>query len=322
MKGFKIASCSAYHAEKELTCDFGRPLRAFKLLTDTVSGMRKRQHQERERTVTYQNPNQSGTKQKLHFCLLTSTRPMSTLDLHPRDKLVKLSAPWLSCLTSRLGKSRDADDLHDITEALSFVQKIRCPEDLVESWQLFTCRSAALYFGGNVPMEGLLEQHPQRIDGPSEGQIRSAVDLLVTEGKCASHRPAAFARVRFLPLIAFDWLLWLAAPEKTALPLPQADKPYTPLQKNARVVLVSDWAKDLVECHNRYLTDRTVSLLHSNQVVAADFKAISTSRGNTQSNISAIGRSVRALLTLPAPTEDDREPCEPLTAFQAHLTSA
>ncbi|KAJ7177491.1 hypothetical protein C8R43DRAFT_942764 [Mycena crocata] len=235
--------------------------------------------------------------------------PMLTLNPHPLDKLVKLRAPWLSGLTPRLGKSRDADDLHDIAEALPFMGKVRPPEELVESWRLFTCRSAKLYFGENVPIEGPDKKHPQCIDGPSAGQHRLAVNDLVTEGKCASHPPASFAKMRVLPIIAFDWLLWLAAPDKPAPPFPRADKPYAPLERNARVVPVSNWSVDLVECHNRYLADGTKAKQPTNQAVA-DFQAISLFRSNTHSNVAAIGRIVRALMTLPAPTEDDGEPWE------------
>ncbi|KAJ7177565.1 hypothetical protein C8R43DRAFT_942830 [Mycena crocata] len=242
---------------------------------------------------------------------------MSALDPHPLDKLVKLRAPWLSCLTPRLGKSRDADDLHDVADAFPFMGKVRSPEELVESWRLFTCRSAKLYFGENVPIEGPDKKHPQCIDGPSAGQHRLAVNDLVTKGKCARPRPAAFAKVRVLPIIAFDWLLWLAAPEKPALPFPRADKPYAPLEQNAHVVPVSNWSVDLLECHKRYVVDGTKSKQPTNQVVA-DFRAISPSRSNMQSNLSAIGRAVRALLTLPAPTEDDTEPCEPLLEDRNH----
>ncbi|KAJ7177574.1 hypothetical protein C8R43DRAFT_1118565 [Mycena crocata] len=146
------------------------------------------------------------------------------------DKLVSLCAPWLSGFTPRLGKLADAEDLGDVVHVLPSLEEVRPAEDTVESWRLF--KPVARDFGEDVPIEGPDKKHPQCIDGPSAGQYRLAVDLLVTKAESAAGRAATFAKLRVLPLIAFDWLLRLAAPEQEALPFPWADKPYEAVEQN------------------------------------------------------------------------------------------
>ncbi|KAJ7177564.1 hypothetical protein C8R43DRAFT_1118552 [Mycena crocata] len=141
------------------------------------------------------------------------------------DKLVSLCAPWLSGFTPRLGKLADAEDLGDVVHVLPSLEEVRPAEDTVRA-------------GGSLNLSlGILgkmsqSKDPQCIDGPSAGQCRLPVDLLVTKAESAAGRAATFAKLRVLPLIAFDWLLWLAAPEQEALPFPWADKPYEAVEQN------------------------------------------------------------------------------------------
>ncbi|KAJ7177572.1 hypothetical protein C8R43DRAFT_942838 [Mycena crocata] len=230
---------------------------------------------------------------------------MAKLDPQPLDKLVKLSAPWLSGLTPRLGKPRDADDLSDIAHALPFLEDIRPAADLIESFRLFTTRSSQLFFGHDVPAKMAAEdkkkKHPSLIGGFTAGQCREQLVSLITSGTAPynHHAGVKFGRNRCLALIVFDWVLWLAAPEEPA------------------VVPFSDWPKLLVAGYDEYQKSLANPVRPTNQSVA-DVKTISKEENAVHGNIAAFGLALRALLSLPAPTEDERDPAEPLFERDDH----
>ncbi|KAJ7177540.1 hypothetical protein C8R43DRAFT_1118524 [Mycena crocata] len=249
---------------------------------------------------------------------------MAKLDPQPLDKLVKLSAPWLSGLTPRLGKPRDADDLSDIAHALPFLEDIRPAADLIESFRLFTTRSSRLFFGYDVPAKMAAEdkkkKHPSLIEGgATAGQCRAQLVSLITNGKVTynHHAGVRFGRNRCLALIVFDWVLWLAAPEEPAVRHPRAHSVFSGLFHNLQVVPFSDWPKLLVAGYDEYQKSLANPVRPTNQSVA-DVKTISKEENAVHGNIAAFGLALRALLSLPAPTEDERDPAEPLFERDDH----